>query len=139
MQRPKPIFSYRFGVCPYSFPKEVFVFLLYWLSLGKMDFSAQTHLFPRKTLVFLRQTISFLGRLDISSHFSKQRMCISLVVCARYELVLPIRFVERQYYWDSIPLSRSFILYNQDMIQISFGRKRIGGAIAAPRGSSWGG
>ena len=37
--------------------------------------------------------------------------CVSFVVCACYELMLPIRFVGCHYYWDSILLA--IILYNR--------------------------
>ena len=49
-------------------------------------------------------------------------------VCAHYELVLPIRFVECHCCWDSIPLSIILYYYtidnNQDIIRISFGVNR---------------
>ena len=67
-------------------PKTIFF-------LGKSWFSTRKPFFPRKTWCFTPRP-----------SFSQQRVCISFVVCARCELVLPIRF-QCHAYCDSIPLS----------------------------------
>ena len=59
----------------------------------KLVFLPKPIFFPRKKLVFHAKTTFFLRNLGISLQdqgFSKQRVCFSCVVCARYELLLSI-------------------------------------------------
>ena len=83
--------KHPFGAWPCSFPTDGLLF-----SVGKVGFPAQSHLVPREVWFFTPRQIFFLAK---SAYF------VSFVVCARYALVLPIKFVERHYYWESIPLS----------------------------------
>ena len=102
----------------------------------------KNHLFfPRKKLVFLPKTIFFLGKVGFSRQnhlfpekpryftprpsFSKQRVCFSCVVCARYVLSIQGPNVIT----IAIRVRLASVLYNrpgnnQDIIRISFGANR---------------
>ena len=113
----KPIFSSEnqttsfSEIWPYHFPSCLDLFGCY---SEKDGFRRKNRIFLEKNWFFAQPRESWY--FSPRPNFSQQRACISCVVCARYELVLPIRFVECQHYWDSIPLS-----INQDIIRITFG------------------
>ena len=69
-------------------------FVFFGFPWEKVGFPSQNHFFFQgKKLVFHAKTTFFLRNLGISLQdqaFSKQRVCFSCVVCARYELVLSI-------------------------------------------------
>ena len=95
-----------------------------FLESGRIVSQKMFFWFSLRNWVFLVQKPSFSSEtLTRRRNCSQRRVCISFVVCARYELVLPTRF-ECHYYWDSVPLSIN-------TIQVVVAALAIAAAVAA--------